>query len=119
VRFFVSGDPLPLRELVPAALRAVPAPVPGRPDSAEGCEGVVVQRLVVDVHDACAQAPGDLVTTPERAGLNRGDESVLGVVAAATASSSSRTTTTGATGPKIPSRNAGMVAVTPASTVGR
>ena len=45
------GDPLPLGEFVPAALGAEPAAVSGSPGAAKRRVRVVVQRLVVDVHD--------------------------------------------------------------------
>src|SRR5580698_10249926 len=54
------GDPLPLGELVPAALRAEPAAVNRGTGAAERRVRVVVQRLVVDMHDAGAQPVGDL-----------------------------------------------------------
>jgi len=56
------GDPLPLGELIPAALRAEPAAVAGRTGAAERRVRVVVQRLVVDVHDAGVQPLGELET---------------------------------------------------------
>jgi hypothetical protein len=71
-----------------------------------------------------APAPSPTATVRDRAAavhrtrLDRRHQAVLRVVRDRHASSSSRTTITGATGPKISSRNAGIDVVTPARTVG-
>src|ERR1700684_915566 len=58
VRLVAEGQPLPLGELIPAALRPKPRAVPRRPGAAERRVRVVVERLVVDVHDAGPQLVG-------------------------------------------------------------
>src|ERR1700735_556317 len=80
VRLVAHREPLPLGELIPAALRPEPRSVPGSPRSPEGGERIVVQCLVVDVHDASRQLIGDGAPARSGSGLDGGDQPVLGVV---------------------------------------
>src|ERR1700729_2321893 len=80
VRLVADRHPAPLRELVPAALRAKAGTVPRGAGPAERGVRVVVERLVVDVHDAGVQLISHGPPAVARAGLDRGHQPVLGVV---------------------------------------
>src|SRR5690606_15740064 len=75
----LERDPAHLRELVDAGLAAVP-PEPAEADAAEGHVRLVVDRAVVDVRHARAQAPRDREAALLVARDDAGREPVLRVV---------------------------------------
>src|SRR3984885_46290 len=80
VRLVADGDPAPLGELVPAALRPEPGAVARGAGAAERGVRVIVQCLVVDVHDAGVELVRHGPATVAGTGLDGRDQAVLGVV---------------------------------------